>query len=520
VYKWGVQVTKLMPQPWKHPKLGTYYYRKVVPPELREPLGRLLNQPNGSLTELRIPLGTKSAAEAKLKYPEAAAEADALLARAAGGAVHLTHQQVIALCGAWYGRELAEHEHEPGDLDELDAMQDHLRDVYDDGAGFGKRGKVRETVAPEVDHLLAAERLQVDDATRAAIEERMFWLMVELNKTLMQRARGDYTPDPRLQTFPEWRGANTQPKATKRPSMPFGELFNAWSKERKFAEKTAYSWRKIVGKLTVHLGHEDAAQVTDTDIIAWKDALVASKLRPTTIKNYLIVIKAFFQWAARNKRIASNPAVDVQYSPKRGPNDGRLSYSDDDAKRILLAARKEKEAHKRWVPWLCAFTGARIDEICGAMVSDVRREDKIDYIRIDPANREKGASVKNLASIRSVPLHPAIIREGFLKYVGKLPKDGPLFPDVKPDRFGKRGGNGQKTIGRWVRTKVGITDKRKAPNHSWRHRFADECRKVGIPRDMRFALDGHAGTEVGDKYGQGFTLGVLASAVRKLHSPL
>ena len=35
-------MTSLMPQPWKHPKLGTYYYRKVIPPHLREPLGRLM----------------------------------------------------------------------------------------------------------------------------------------------------------------------------------------------------------------------------------------------------------------------------------------------------------------------------------------------------------------------------------------------------------------------------------------------------------------------------------------------
>jgi integrase len=134
---------------------------------------------------------------------------------------------------------------------------------------------------------------------------------------------------------------------------------------------------------------------------------------------------------------------------------------------------------------------------------------------------DKGASVKNKGSIRSVPLHPALIAEGFLDYVNGLPKNGPLFPSVTPDRFGKRGGNGTKTIGRWVRDKVGVTDKRKAPNHSWRHRFADECRKAGISREIRFALDGHAGGEVGDKYGsEGFPLRVLAEAVVKLRSPL
>jgi integrase len=209
------------------------------------------------------------------------------------------------------------------------------------------------------------------------------------------------------------------------------------------------------------------------------------------------------------------------YRAKLDPAKGRVSYSDDDARLILTAARKETEAHKRWVPWLAAFTGARCDELCGAMVADVRVEDGINTIRIDVANREEGGSVKNSASIRSVPLHPALIDEGFLKYVASLPKDSPLFPKVTPDRFGKRGGNGSKTIGRWVRDKVGITDKRKAPNHSWRHRFADQCRKAGIPRELRFAIEGHAMSDVGDGYGSdGYPLIVLSTAIAKLPNPL
>lgn len=518
---------QIMPQPWKHPKLGTYYFRKVVPAHLREPLGRLLGKPRGRLTELRIPLDTANAREAKLKYPDAAATADALLSRAAGGPARLTQQQVTALCGVWYGRALAALEGDPGDAEHVDGMLDALSDAYSDGEGM-RRGTVAKTVASDVDELLASERLQVDAATRASLEERLFWLKVELYRTLKRRADGDYSPDPKLSTFPEWTGLDGQSASPKLPKVgrhgspvPVFDLFEAWAKERRFAKKTEYSWRKVLGKLTAHLGHEDASNMSDLDIIAWKDALVASKLSPKTIANHLTIIKTFFRWAYRNKRIASNPAADVEFKAKRNPGDAMLSFSDEDARRILVAARKEKEAHKRWAPWLCAFSGARIDEICGAMVSDVKKEGDINYIRIDPANREEGGSVKNAASIRSVPLHPAVVAEGFLKYVAKVPKDGPLFPGVTPDRFGKRGGNGQKTIGRWVREKVAITDRRKAPNHAWRHRFADECRKVGIPRDVRYAIDGHKSQDVGDRYGSdGYPLSVLAEAVAKLKSPV
>ena len=55
-----------MPQPWKHPKTGVYYFRKGVPERLRALVGRW---------EIKISLDTKSLREAKLRYPDAAARA-------------------------------------------------------------------------------------------------------------------------------------------------------------------------------------------------------------------------------------------------------------------------------------------------------------------------------------------------------------------------------------------------------------------------------------------------------------
>jgi len=71
-------------------------------------------------------------------------------------------------------------------------------------------------------------------------------------------------------------------------------------------------------------------------------------------------------------------------------------------------------------------------------------------IRLD--NRGEHGSLKNLRSERKVPLHPAVKEEGFLKYVAKLPKNGPLFSNLTPDRYGKRGGSGSKRLCRWIRT--------------------------------------------------------------------
>ena len=303
-----------------------------------------------------------------------------------------------------------------------------------------------------------------------------------------------------------WRTTGTSDKAEADKKYPLIraeldavllEARRRWQPDRKVSEAELH---QLVRGWFHRWNRKDASRITDTDIISWKDALVASSLDAGTIKNHLVIVKAFFTWATKNKRIASNPAADVEYRPKSNPNAGRLSYDDDDARLVLLAARRENEAHKRWAPWLCAFTGARLDEIVGAMVRDIDQEGEIWFLRIDrPTGRWEAQSKTGRQS--GVSLHPAVINEGFLDYVKGLPMDGPLFPNVTPDRFGKRGGNGTKTLSRWVRKTVGITDKRKAPSHSWRHRFADQCRAARVPRDVRFALDGHAGKDVGDRYG-------------------
>jgi len=63
---------------------------------------------------------------------------------------------------------------------------------------------------------------------------------------------------------------------------------------------------------------------------------------------------------------------------------------------------------------------------CQARVSDIRTEGKITYLDINADDPSK--SLKNAGSARKVPLHRAIIAEGFLKYVAKLPRMGRCSP--------------------------------------------------------------------------------------------
>ena len=209
----------------------------------------------------------------------------------------------------------------------------------------------------------------------------------------------------------------------------------------------------------------------------------------------LAPVRAIFQWATDNRKLDANPAARISIDLKARASERKRWYEDEDAKIILRAARKEREGLKRWAPWVCAYTGARISEVCHVRSQDVKQIKGIWCI----AFTAEAGSLKNVNSERVVPVHPALQDEGFLKFAASV-SDGPLFADVAEDRFGSRGGIGTKILSKWIRS-LGIADKRISPSHSWRHRFRTLGRSYGVAVDVLDAMTGHARKTEGDKYG-------------------
>lgn len=153
-----------------------------------------------------------------------------------------------------------------------------------------------------------------------------------------------------------------------------------------------------------------------------------------------------------NKHLASNPADGISLDVRSKQGEKKRSFTDDEAKIILKAALAETDPVRRWVPWLGAYSGARVSELCQLRSEDIIKLDDIWCMKLDP----EAGSLKTSGSERIIPLHPALVDRGFLKFASTI-KAGPLFAALSPDKFGKRGGNGTKTIGRFVR-QLGLKD--------------------------------------------------------------
>lgn len=310
--------------------------------------------------------------------------------------------------------------------------------------------------------------------------------------------------------------------------VPLMDQFDAYVAERKPAPATSKRWRPVIEHFKGHLGHDDAARITRKDVVAWKDALLSEKgpdgelLRSarTVKETYLAALIVVLGYARENARIKANVAADVTV---RVPKKLRLrdpDFTKEEVRKILRASLRaqpdslspQHRLARRWVPWLCAYTGARVNEMTQLRAEDLREVDGIWTIRITPeAGGVKGGKA------RLVPIHEHLIAQGFLDVV-TAQGEGPLFYNPERGRGGSEGNPHYKKMGErlaaWVR-KLGVDDPNVQPNHAWRHLFKTTARSVHMDPEARDAIQGHAVKTEGQKYGV-YPVVLLATELAKL----
>jgi integrase len=142
---------------------------------------------------------------------------------------------------------------------------------------------------------------------------------------------------------------------------------------------------------------------------------------------------------------------------------------------------------RKWLPLLALFTGARLGELSQLHTTDVRKLHDRWIIHITDEGREPGAekSLKTDGSACVVPIHPELVRLGFLDYHARIVASGAkrLFPDLKADARGFQSGDASGFFRRYF-ARIGIKKDRTLTFHSFRHGFADALRRAGF-RDER-----------------------------------
>ena len=355
-----------------------------------------------------------------------------------------------------------------------------------------------------VDAFLAHQCVQLHPEQRLRLLELVVGSLDDAAMVTLRRAEGDYSPDTGAAKYPPLevvRPKTSSPASDQTTDeLTFDSVIDtqvsnkaAGKDAAPLREATVRKFRLAAAEFVAFRGSDRISTVTAQEADRWKRAMLADgKLSNNTVGQCIQNLKTVIQWAREQTLGAVFPDVHPLHlvtTPEAAPvaSDER-TFTLDEARATLLAARKEKKPELRWLPWMCAYSGARINE-----VAQLRRDDffQVGDEWFFQLTTKGGKSIKNRNSIRKVPVHPALMDEGLIDFVKSCPAGKPIFPP-----------RSQPNISEWLRGEVGIKRAELAPNHGWRHLFEDRCVTGGVLDKARLYITGRTTGASDEGYGR------------------
>lgn len=512
-----------------HKGSTNYYYRARVPSDLVSHYGR---------EEVMFSLRTKDLREAnsratieQLKLDQEHAHLRAMKASSLRGDINDEELERIALI--WSADQLEEDEADrlEGLFVDDDFYEAALLDtsfLSSSTSEWLARGN-HEHITSIVDHELKRHGITLEKTSQAYRKVCSHFLKAgkRLSESLKLRNLGEIVDTPVIDRRPVKRESEDT----------LEQLLNYWKLQANPALKTFNEAKKIIEKIAAQTEHKQASRVSKGDIVTYKDNVLSNGRSSGTIGRHLILINAIFNLAVANDKLIANPAKGIKAPVEKAKKKPRVPFSIDDLE-LIFASPVYTANHRPkggageaayWLPLLALWTGARLGEIGQLLVDDIAEDSGVKYIHIttESGNDEDveapQKTLKNNSSKRRVPIHPALMRCGFLEYVSSTKQAGHsrLFPLLKSSPTRPLTAAFSQWFGNHKRKVLGITDKRKT-FHSFRHGFKDACRECLIPIELHDKLTGHKsaaayGSSIGDGYGgENYPIKPLSTAMQTL----
>ena len=500
-----------MPHIYPHTKSGVFFYKLWVPRELQAVFGKRW---------VRVNLGIKDRKEAELRSLRIHEETELMFRAARTGLwPPRPEAEIQRLAHEWFDFEFPPSERR---YDRMLTATLYNEDDYDPRQDSGGAN-----IAPY------DGEAQVASAVADWAKRKGLGLSEHEIKNLAEEAaflHHQYYP---LSPEPVEHRPIRVGSPVRSPLPPTGpnnlrlsEVAHKYFRERKVAPRTADAWKTAIKRFTDYiLGDIGVRSITRRHVIDFKSYLLETKSRrggrlsPASINKELAALKTILNFALDNDLCETNPTQGVRVKFNKHANKGH-PFSQEDLDKIFGSdwfSEAPKDPTKRperfWVTLLCLYQGRRISEVTQRLVTDVGAQDGIPFIRIVPENADQ--SVKNDASANKVPLHPELIRLGFLDYVTALKRKKAvrLFPGAKSkskSRANRDSDPISKNFAYLLRRRLKITHKKKTL-HSLRHTWTDRAKDCLIPEQIAEELLGHKGY-----YGRGAALSTLGNEIKKL----
>jgi integrase len=527
--------------PYLTRKDNTYYFRQVVPAELRSLIGkREIKRSLGRDYIAAVRECKRFAVEADNRLADARAQFDAIPVGAySREGIRRTRHVLLTRVTPKLQQEFASLIRtsllETDQNTRIAGMSTEEFDEYSEHIQAATQALRRQLAMGNVAPMLESTRIfligrgyqpefSADDWRRIAYV--MTEATLEAYEAMAARQAGKIVKPVTEEILPsQFEVQNTPAPETSISStrITWQEIYDVWVKECDRRENTNDSYRAAM-KLFHNFCAKSPQEVTRLDVLNFRDFLLNEQgLASSTVANKIgfvgTLISSAQNSAAFAEHLPHNPFFNIKIkTSKRGKSgDKRLPFSDTDLKKIFDSPLYTQEHRPRggageaavWIPAIAYLTGMRLEEIA-LLKSRQFLQDAAGnhYVHTEDGKNENSAD-------RDVPLHPSLIQAGVLEYARSCPDR--LFPRVKCGNEIQSKAY-SKWFGRYLST-LGITAKSKV-FHSFRHLFKDLCRNAGLNDSAIDQICGHEPGTVGGKYGSGRRIDVLAELITKITPPV
>ena len=267
-----------------------------------------------------------------------------------------------------------------------------------------------------------------------------------------------------------------------------------------------HDYRPIIDGFIAVVGDKPISKLTKADARAYYDSQIArTDISTGTKKRNFDRVKALLRFGASQYEMQTITELLVIAGTYKRVHQSYERFSHKELKALFESKDYLESTFKKpsqfWLPMLGLYTGARIAELAGLELDKISTISRINCYYL---SHPKGANMggKNSFAPRWVPIHPELIRAGFLRYVSTLRDEGfvRLFPCLgfaQRDGYGKRATDDFTTYRRTCQVGKDEGAGRSAKTyHSFRSTFISELLERGVDGDVRRALVGHASQEV------------------------
>ena len=259
------------------------------------------------------------------------------------------------------------------------------------------------------------------------------------------------------------------------------------------------------GYLINLLGDRSIGEYSTADAGKLRTWLLDKELTIASIRRVFGTIRSIINLTISEYGLSCNNGFSRIYMPDETRVKSRKSIPVPDILKVQSICR-EMDDDLRWLIGLVSDTGARLAEIAGLAMSDIKLEAPLPYIQIKP---HSWRPLKTKSSSRMVPLIGAALWSA--KRIKSSPDSVFAFPRYSNEER-CNANSASAALNKWLKPYV----PERCVIHSFRHSLRDRLRAVECPADIIDCIGGWERRGVGESYGDGYPLEVLNKWMLKI----